>query len=131
MAWVEMLEYSRSDRVRTLLQRELSDVIHRSLKDPRVRFCTVAQVEVSPDLKYADVQVSVLGDKKQKQGTLAGLKSATGFLRREVGRRIGLRYAPELRFTLDQSVDHLMKIDRLLKQVHNEAEKDGRLTLDK
>ena len=109
-----MLEYKRSDRVQTLLQRELSDIIHRALKDPRVRFCTVAQVELSPDLKYADIQISVIGDKKRKQRTLAGLKSASGFLRREVGRRIGLRYAPELRFTLDESVDHLMKIDHLL-----------------
>lgn len=125
-----MLEYKRSDRVQTLLQRELSDIIHRSLKDPRVRFCTVAQVALSPDLKYADIQISVIGDKKQKQRTLAGLKSASGFLRREVGHRIGLRYTPELRFTLDESVDHLMKIDHLLKQIDNETEKDGHVTVD-
>jgi len=125
-----MLEYKRSDRVQTLLQRELSDIIHRSLKDPRVRFCTVAQVALSPDLKYADIQISVIGDKKQKQRTLAGLKSASGFLRREVGHRIGLRYTPELRFTLDKSVDHLMKIDHLLKQIDNETEKDGHVTVD-
>ena len=125
-----MLEYKRSDRVQTLLQRELSDIIHRSLKDPRVGFCTVAQVALSPDLMYADVQISVIGDKKQKQRTLAGLKSASGFLRREVGQRIGLRYTPELRFTLDESVDHLMKIDHLLKQIDNEMEKDGHVTVD-
>ena len=125
-----MSEYKRSDRVQTLLQRELSDIIHRSLKDPRVRFCSVSQVGLSPDLKYADIQISVLGDKKQKRRTLAGLKSASGFLRREVGRRIGLRYAPELRFTLDVSVDHLMKIGHLLKQIDNETEKDKPVTVD-
>ena len=123
-----MLEYTRSDRVGALLQRELSDIIHRSLKDPRVGFCTVGQVEVSSDLKYADVLVSVVGDKKQKQATLAGLRSASGFLRREVGNRIDLRYTPELRFALDKSADHLMKIDRLLKQVQQDTEEDGHVT---
>lgn len=118
------LEYKRSDRVGALLQRELSDIIHRSLKDPRVGFCTVGHVEVSPDLKYADVMVSVVGDNKQKQTTLAGLKSASGFLRREIGNRIDLRYTPELRFALDKSADHLMKIDRLLKEVRQDIEKD-------
>ena len=58
-----------------------------------------------------------MGDKKQKRGGMAGLKSAASFLRREIGRRINLRYVPELRFTLDRSTDHLMKIDQLLKQV--------------
>ena len=120
-----MLEFKRTDRVRTLLQRELSEVIHRSVRDPRVRFCTVADVELSPDLKYADIRISVVGNKKQKQGTLAGLKSASGFLRREVGRRIGLRHTPELRFELDESVEHLMRIDRLLKQIDDTAEEDG------
>ena len=122
------LEYKRSDRVGALLQRELSDIIHRSLKDPRVGFCTVGHVEVSPDLKYADVMVSVVGDKKQKQATLAGLKSASGFLRREIGNRIDLRYTPELRFALDRSADHLMKIDRLLKEVRRDIEKDDPAT---
>ena len=123
-----MLDYNRSDRVGALLQRELSDIIHRALKDPRVSFCTVGHVEVSSDLKYADVLVSVVGDNKQKQATLAGLKSASGFLRREVGNRIDLRYTPELRFALDKSADHLMKIDRLLKQVKQETEEDGSVT---
>ena len=119
------LEYKRSDRVGALLQRELSDIIHRSLKDPRIGFCTVGHVQVSSDLKYADVLVSVVGDNKQKQATLAGLKSASGFLRREIGNRIDLRYTPQLRFALDRSADHLMEIDRLLKQVQQDKEKDG------
>lgn len=112
-----MIENRRSDRVGVLIQKELSDIIQRTLRDPRVQFCTVAHVEVSSDLKYADVKVSIVGDKKQKRGGMAGLKSAASFLRREIGRRINLRYVPELRFTLDRSTDHLMKIDQLLKQV--------------
>ena len=112
----------RTDRVSVLIQRELSDIIQRDLKDPRVSFCTISQVEVSTDLKYADVKVSVVGNKKQKQNSIIGLKSASGFLRREVVQRIGLRHAPELRFELDDSVDQLMRIDHLLKQIHAEEE---------
>ena len=110
----------RTDRVSVLIQRELSDIIQRELKDPRVGFCTISQVEVSADLRYADVKVSVVGDKRQKRNSITGLKSAAGFLRREVVQRIGLRHAPELRFELDDSVDQLMRIDRLLKQIHTE-----------
>ena len=112
----------RTDRVSVLIQRELSNLIQRELKDPRVGFCTISQVEVSTDLRYADVKVSVVGDKKQKQNSITGLKSAAGFLRREVVQRIGLRHAPELRFELDDSVDQLMRIDRLLKQIHAQEE---------
>ena len=112
----------RTDRVGVLIQRELSEIIQRELKDPRVGFCTISQVQVSTDLKYADIKVSVVGDKKQKRNSITGLKSAAGFLRREVVQRIGLRHAPELRFELDDSVDQLMQIDRLLKQIHTEEE---------
>ena len=110
----------RTDRVSALIQRELSDIIQRELRDPRVTFCTISQVEVSTDLRYADVKVSVTGGKKQKRNSIAGLKNAAGFLRREVVQRIGLRHAPELRFELDDSVDQLMRIDRLLKQINTQ-----------
>ena len=112
----------RTDRVGVLIQRELSEIIQRGLKDPRVSFCTISQVQVSTDLKYADIKVSVVGDKKQKRNSITGLKSAAGFLRREVGQRIGLRHAPELRFELDDSVDQLMRIDHLLNQIHTQEE---------
>lgn len=110
----------RTDRVGVLIQRELSEIIQRELKDPRVGFCTISQVQVSTDLKYADIKVSVVGDKRQKRNSITGLKSAAGFLRREVVQRIGLRHAPELRFELDDSVDQLMRIDHLLKQIHTQ-----------
>ena len=117
-----MIENRRQDRVSALIQRELSEVIHRVVKDPRIAFCTVTYADVSSDLKYADVKVSVIGDLEQKEAALAGLKSAAGFLRREIGRRLTLRYSPELRFSLDDSVDHLMKIDGLLKEIDDEEE---------
>ena len=117
-----MADNRRQDRVGSLIQRELSEIIQRSVKDPRVAFCTVTQAEVSPDLKYVDVKVSVIGDEAQKDETLAGLKSAAGFLRREIGNRLTLRYSPELRFVIDESADYLFKIDGLLKSVTSEDE---------
>ena len=117
-----MVENRRQDRVGALIQRELSEIIQRSVKDPRVAFCTVTQASVSPDLKYVDVKVSVIGDEEQKSKTLAGLKSAAGFLRREIGNRLTLRHSPELRFAIDESADYLFKIDGLLKSVTTEDE---------
>ena len=117
-----MIENRRQDRVSALIQRELSEVIHRDVKDPRVAFCTITHVEASADLKYVDVKVSVIGGNEQKKATLAGLKSAAGFLRREMNRRLSLKHSPELRFSLDDSVDHLMKIDELLKEIEDEEE---------
>ena len=117
-----MIENRRQDRVSVLIQRELSEVIHRDVKDPRIAFCTITHVEASSDLKYVDVKVSVIGGIEQKEATLAGLKSAAGFLRREMNRRLSLKHSPELRFSLDDSVDHLMKIDGLLKEIEDEEE---------
>lgn len=117
-----MIENRRQDRVSALIQRELSNVLQRAVKDPRLTFCTVTRVAVSADLKYVDVKVSVIGGEEQKAAALDGLKSAAGFLRREVSRGLALRYSPEFRFSLDESVDHLMKIDDLLKQLNSEEE---------
>lgn len=115
-----MVENRRQDRVSALIQRELSEIIQRVLKDPRIAFCTVTHADVSSDLKYVDVKVSVIGSPEQREETIAGLKSAAGFLRREISRRLALRYSPELRFGLDDSVDHLMKIDDLLKHIETD-----------
>lgn len=120
-----MLENRRQDRVGALIQRELGEVIQHVVKDPRVAFCTVTHVEVSADLKYVNVKVSVIGDSEQKEASLVGLKSATGFIRREISRRLALRYSPELRFSLDDSVDHIMKIDGLLKEIETEEEQEN------
>ena len=125
-----MADSRRQDRVAALIQRELSEIIQRSVKDPRVAFCTVTQAEVSPDLKYVDVKVSVIGDEAQKEKALAGLKSAAGFLRREIGKRLTLRYSPELRFGIDESADYLLRIDSLLKAVKSEDEAPDNQTAD-
>ena len=106
----------RRNRVASQIQRELGDVLLNNVKDPRVKFCCAPHVEMSPDLSYANIQISILGNDQQKNDGLAGLKSASGFIRREISHRLGLRTAPELRFKLDASVEQLMYIDQLLEK---------------
>lgn len=111
-----MLDYRRADRLGDLIQREISDILQRRIKDPRVGFCTILRVDVSRDLRHAKVFVSIMGTEDQQKDTLAGLKSATGFIRREIGNRIMLRHTPEIVFRIDRSVDHSLRIAQLIKE---------------
>lgn len=107
----------RSARLQAALLEEISDIIHSELKDPRVGFASITEVEVSPDYRQAKVYFSVLGDDEQKAATLEGLNSAVGFIRTEVGRRIRLRSTPEISFKLDNSIERGARIFELLHQV--------------
>jgi ribosome-binding factor A len=108
----------RSDRVGALLQAALSELILREVKDPRVGMVTVTGVELSADLKHARVFVSVLGDAPARARTLAGLSSARSFLQSHAGKRLGLRFTPELRFEVDPSFESGDRIERLLREIH-------------
>ncbi|MDR5861158.1 30S ribosome-binding factor RbfA [Halomonas eurihalina] len=101
-----MREFKRTDRVADQLQKELAVLIQREIKDPRLGMVTVSGVEVSRDLGYADVHVTLLGeqDAERIKENMAVLKRAAGFLRSQIARRIKLRHAPELRFHYDESV---------------------------
>ncbi|HIE27245.1 TPA: 30S ribosome-binding factor RbfA [Candidatus Poribacteria bacterium] len=122
-----MLDYKRTDRIGALMQREISDILQRQIKDPRVGFCTVTHVEVSNDLRHAKVRVSIMGDENQRQNSMAGLKNAAGFIRREIGQRLSLRYTPEIRFIRDKSVDYILTVDKLLKEIETEYGKGARV----
>jgi len=111
-----MLDYRRANRLGDLIQREISDILQRRIKDPRIGFCTILRVDVSRDLRHAKVFVSIMGTQDQQKDTLAGLKSATGFIRREIGHRIMLRHTPEIVFRIDRSVDHSLRIAQLIKE---------------
>ncbi len=111
-----MLQYKRSDRLGDLIQREISDILHRRIKDPRIGFCTIVRVDMSDDLRHAKIRVSIMGSESQQKSTLAGLKSASGFIRREVGRKIALRHTPEIVFVLDKSVEHSFRIAQLIEE---------------
>jgi ribosome-binding factor A len=113
-----MHPYKRSERLGELILAEISDLIARDIKDPRIGFVTLTRVEVSDDLRFAKVFASILGTEQEKVRTLQGLSSATGYIRRHLGRTLHLRYTPELTFLLDASLEHGAKIAQLLRQLH-------------
>ena len=115
----------KNTRINGEVQRELSNII-RELKDPRVGIMTsVTAVEVTPDLKYCKAYISVLGDDETKAETLAGLKSAAGFIRRELARTVNLRNTPELKFVMDQSIEYGMKMSKLIDEVNGNNKEES------
>jgi ribosome-binding factor A len=104
----------RAESVGRQIQEELSDLIHRHVKDPRLGYVTVMDVRVTRDLKFARVYVSVMGEGQIRDESLKTLQRAMPFLRKELGGRIRLRHVPELEFKLDQTLEHASRIDKLL-----------------
>jgi ribosome-binding factor A len=113
-----MHPYKRSERLGELILAEISDLIRREIKDPRIGFVTFTRVEMSDDLRYAKVFVSSIGAEPEKARMLQGLSSATGYIRRQLGRALHLRYTPEISFLLDDSLEHGAKIAQILRQLH-------------
>ena len=118
----------KNTRINGEVQKELSELIHQELKDPRVNPLTsITRVEVAPDLKNAKVYVSVLGDEDSQKDTLAGLKSAAPFMRSQLAKNMNLRNTPELHFVVDQSIEYGVHLSRLIDEVNHtagEKEKD-------
>lgn len=111
----------RVERVQEFLKTELSQIIQHELKDPRIGFVSITDVEVSDDLRHARVFVSVLGDDEAKTQTMAGLHSAQGFIRGEVAKRMRTRYTPEIAFKLDQSIERGTRVMSLIRDVAKEV----------
>ena len=119
----------KNTRVNTEVQRELSEIIRRGLKDPRVApWTSVVAVVVAPDLKTSKAYISVLGDVKAQEDTIKGLRSAEGFIRRELARTLNMRNTPEIQFILDQSIEYGVnmskKIDEVTKDLNTEGDED-------
>ena len=112
------MQGKRLDRVNQLIKEEISLVLQRELKDPRLGFVTVTEVETAGDLKLAKVFVSVLGDESHWVASLAALKSARGFIRHWLRGHLDLRVTPELDFRPDRSMAHAARIQELLKNLH-------------
>jgi len=113
----------RIERVNNLIRREISELIQRQVKDPRLdAFVTVTEVDTSPDLKYAKVFVSCISGKQEEQKTLKVLNAAAGFLRTELAKNLRLRRIPELSFHWDDSIEQGDRILRLIDQVSSEQE---------
>jgi len=109
----------KNTRINGEVKRELSNIIRGEIKDPRINPMTsVVEVEVAPDLKSAKAYISVLGDEKSQQDTLAGLKSAEGYIRRALAKSINLRNTPEIRFVMDQSIEYGVNMSKLIDDVN-------------
>ena len=110
----------RVEKLQELMKQEISDIVLHELKDPRIGFVTVTSVSCTEDLREAKIYVSIMGDEKAARESLHGLNSSLGFVRREIGRRIRLRFTPEISFALDASLDYSDNIQRLLNEIHKE-----------
>ena len=107
----------RVEKVQELMKQEISQIIQRELKDPRIGFVTVTSVECTGDLREAKIYVSLMGSEQQVKDSWAGLNRGLGFIRREIGKRIRLRFTPELTFELDKSLDYSAHIQELLLKI--------------
>ncbi|MFC4354462.1 30S ribosome-binding factor RbfA [Chryseomicrobium palamuruense] len=107
----------RANRVAEQMKKEIADILKRKVKDPRVEFVTVTDVEVTGDLQQATVYVTVLEQQVKQEEALKGLDKAKGIIRSEVGTRIRLRKTPELSFQIDESIAYGNHIDDLLRQL--------------
>ena len=108
----------KNTRINGEVLKELSNIIRSEIKDPRINPMTsVVSVEVAPDLKTCKAYISVLGDEKSQQDTIAGLKSAEGYIRREHARTVNLRNTPEIKFILDQSIEYGINMSKLIDEV--------------
>lgn len=113
----------KNTRINSEVQKEIADIIRSDIKDPRIKPMTsVTGADVTKDLKYCTVYVSVLGNEEEAKETLEGLKNAAGFIRRELALKLNLRNTPELRFILDNSLEYGMKMSKLIDEVMHKDE---------
>ena len=107
----------RIAKVDSLLQAEISDIIRKEIKDPRIGFVSITQVEVSKDLHVAKVFISMYGDEESKKKTLDGLISASGFIHNELRKRLRIKFIPEIAFKVDTSIEYGVYISKVLEEL--------------
>jgi len=112
-----MLAGNRSHRVGDQILREISNLLLRKLRDPRLKGVTLTDVRMTKDLRHAYVYYSLFGQDEQKKEAQAGFESAKGFIRREIGERVHLRYTPDIQFKYDISLEYGQKMERLLEKI--------------
>ncbi|MEW6065302.1 ribosome-binding factor A [Desulforamulus profundi] len=113
----------RPERIAEAIKKEIADLLRNEIKDPRVGFVTITGVEVTKDLCFAKIFISVMGSEDQRAETLSTLQKAAGYMRSEIGRRIKVRHAPEIIFKLDTSLDNGTRIMELLREINRQEEK--------
>ncbi|HOL39808.1 MAG: 30S ribosome-binding factor RbfA [Dictyoglomaceae bacterium] len=120
--------HQRSERLSALIREEVSEILLRRVKDPRISsFVVITEVQVSKDLRYAHIYVSVYGDENEKKETMEGLESAKGFIRSELGKDLRIRFIPELIFELDDSLERGDRILRKIKELGLEEKDENSL----
>lgn len=116
----------KNTRINGEVQKELSNIIRNEIKDPRIHMMTsVVSVEVAPDLKTCKAYISVLGDSKAQEDTLAGLKSAEGYIRKQLAKTVNLRNTPQIKFVMDQSIEYGVAMSKLIDDVNSKSKKDS------
>lgn len=116
--------YKRADRVSDLLKKEISGLLLREVKDPHIGFITITDVEVSKDLQVAKVYYTILGDEKQLRESAQALNRASRFIKRQLGKRLRMRYIPDIIFKYDHSLEYGNRIDDILSHLENSEKTD-------
>lgn len=118
------MKHQRLDRISEEIKKEISRIIREDVKDPRIgQMASILHAEVSGDLRHAKIYVSVLGDDEEKKSTIAGLHRAAGFIRKNLGRVLTIRYIPELNFILDNSIEYSVDISKKIMEINQQQEK--------
>ena len=115
-----MKPFARADRVSILIRQTLSDILRKSVKDPRLEMATITGVQMSRDLKNAHIYFAVSGGKKEQQDAMDGFQSALGYLKRTLGGELELRYMPELKFHYDKSFDYGARIEDVFRSINSD-----------
>jgi ribosome-binding factor A len=110
----------RSEQLEKSLIREINNIIYRKINDPRIKFVTITRVKVSSDLKFADIFVTIFNDKGQQKKALKGLKNATKFIRGELGKDLKLRYVPNIKFIIDEDLEHQYKLLKIITEINDQ-----------
>jgi ribosome-binding factor A len=117
------MSYQRIERISEEIKKKISRIIRDEVKDPRIaRMASITRVEVTKDLHYAKVYISVLGSDKEKNDTIEGLTKASGYIRKQLGRELQIRYIPELHFILDTSIEYSIEIAKKINEIKKDWE---------
>ncbi len=115
----------RQEKVQELLREEISDILRREFKDPRLGFITILDTEVTPDMRHAKVFVSVMGSEKERADNMAILKKAQHFVSWSLKKRVSMKVTPEVEFVLDTSTDQSIRLLELFEQIRHDESKES------
>lgn len=118
------MSFKRAERVSEAIKREVSVMLTQEIKDPGIHFVTVTSVKTADDLRNANIYISVMGDEETRKESMKGLDRAKGYIRKELGSRLKLRYTPDIHFRLDESLDHAFKIRGILNELKSKEKQD-------